>query len=135
MRNVGVSFLACYMALTSDPAEAGRLYPVDPNVSTVRSGGYWEQAGSRGTYRVVVARYGSEHVSSHIRLEWVTDDQKIAKTEVLHDALLGSIDIESMRWNQAGTRVVLAGELRDGSKYRCEVQLKKNGEYSKAAGC
>jgi hypothetical protein len=135
MRHVIELLLAFLSALSSLPVAAASAYPVDPGVSAVRSGGYWENDGRRGTYRVVVALFGSEHISSHIRFEWVTDGHEIARTEVLHDALLGSVDIESMRWNQEGTRVVLSGGLRDGSKYRCEVLLRTNGVYSKGAGC
>jgi hypothetical protein len=135
MRHVSALLLAFSVTLLSVPAAAAPTYAVDPGVSTVRSGGYWEIGGRQGTYRVVVALFGSEHIASHVRFEWLIEGREIARTEVLHDALLGSVDVESMRWDQNGTRVVLFGDLRDGSKYKCEVLLRANGLYSKGAGC
>jgi len=123
------------MAMSSVSAGASPTFPLDPRISTVRSGGYWEQGERRGGYRVVVAHFGSEHVSSHIRFEWVTDAQEVARAEVLHGALLGSVDIESMSWDEAGTHVVLSGDLRNGSKYKCKVSLRTDGSYSKGEGC
>jgi hypothetical protein len=126
------------LALSSGPllGAPGPAFPVDSQVRTVRTGGYWETGTQRGRYRVVVASFGSEHVSSHVRFEWLTEtEERIAKIEVLHEVLLGSVDVESMRWDKAGTTVVISGELRDGSKYRCQVYLRIDGSYSRGTGC
>jgi len=132
--------IAFLVALTASsgtlPGTPASIFPVDSGVTTVRSGGYWEVGARRGRYRVVIAQFGSEHVSSYVRFEWVTEGQeRVEKTEVLHEAILGSVDVESMRWDKAGTTVVISGELRDGSKYRCQVYLRVDGTYSRGSGC
>lgn len=115
-------------------------YPVAPRVETVRTGGYWEAKEHRGRYRVVVAHDGFEHIQTYIRVEWVLDSAhrdsaELAKYEVVHEALLGSVDVESMDWDQTGTVVTLAGSLEDGSEYRCQLLLRTDGSLDKGSGC
>jgi hypothetical protein len=115
-------------------------YPVDPSVETVRSGGYWKTKRDRGHYRVIIVYRGFEQIQSHIRIEWVLDPTRgagveIARYEVLHESLLGSVDVESMQWDETGTVVVLAGPLQDGSQYRCRLFLGTDGSLNKGSGC
>jgi hypothetical protein len=89
---------------------------------------------------VVVAHEGYEHIHSYIRVEWVRDPDRggnaaIDRFEVLHDSLLGSVDVESMHWDTAATVVVLAGPLHDGSQYRCQLLLARDGSITKSSGC
>ena len=46
---------------------------VQPEVSSVVSGGYWTSEGQSGTYRVVIVNSGFEHVVSQVFIEWVAD--------------------------------------------------------------
>lgn len=93
-----------------------------------------------GWYRVVVANFGFEHISSHVRIEWLATpgedgEVRVAKKVVLYDVLLGSVDIESMRSDKAKTTVIISGVLRDDSKYRCQLVLRVDGSYSRGATC
>jgi hypothetical protein len=123
------------------PAQAAApAYFVDPAVSTVRSGGFWESKQHHGHYRVVVAHLGVEHIQSNIRIEWLLDTTpgegaRIERSEVLHELLLGSIDIESMEWSDKGTEVVLSGPRHDGSRYLCRLHLGTDGSIAKGTGC
>jgi len=115
-------------------------FPVDANVESVRTGGYWKMGSQDGRYRVVVAYFGFEHVSSHVRLEWVATpgedgEARVVKTVVLSDAVLGSVDIESMHPGKTETTVIVSGVLRDDSKYRCELVLRIDGTFSRGATC
>ena len=119
---------------------AAPAYSVDPAISTVRSGGFWESKQHRGHYRVVVAHLGVEHIQSNIRIEWMRDATPstptlIEKSEVLHESMLGTIDVDSMAWSEKGTEVVLSGPLQDGSQYRCRLLLGIDGSYAKSKGC
>ena len=75
---------------------------VDPDVVQVETGGSWEVGERHGRYRVVIAYLGFEEVSSQIRFAWVEEsgvrdiDKSIARTEVLHEALLGPAEVKTM---------------------------------------
>jgi hypothetical protein len=129
-----VLMLQPWLANAAPPA-----YPLATSIETVRTGGYWESKEHRGRYRVVVAHEGYEHIHSYIRIEWVRDPDRggaaIDRFEVLHDSLLGSVDVESMQWDTAATVVVLAGPLHDGSQYRCQLLLARDGSITKSSGC
>lgn len=64
---------------------------LDPSVSSVVSGGYWEQGAQRGHYRIVVRRAGWEHVSSSARFEWIVEDPEKQQTRVLASSSVDSI--------------------------------------------
>jgi hypothetical protein len=119
---------------------AAPAYSVDPAISTVRSGGFWESKQHHGHYRVVIAHLWVEHIQSNIRIEWMLDatpsePATLERSEVLQELLLGSIDVESMEWSDKGTEVVLSGPLHDGSQYRCRLHLGTDGSIAKGAGC
>ncbi|NJO17163.1 MAG: hypothetical protein HC877_15895 [Thioploca sp.] len=42
-------------------------------VVNVVSGGYWEDAGQRGIYRVILTAEGWEHVSTRVKVEWIAE--------------------------------------------------------------
>jgi hypothetical protein len=122
-------------------ANSADLVPsVATSIESVRTGGYWETKQHRGRYRVVVAHQGFEHILSYTRVEWVRDPDRtggavIERFEVVHDSLLGSVDVESMQSDATGTVVVLAGLLHNGSRYRCQLTLTTDGSISKSSGC
>ena len=130
-----VLLLQPWLANASIPA-----FALATNIESVRTGGYWESKQHRGRYRVVVAHQGSEHILSYIRVEWVRDpdrgsDAVIERFEVVHDSLLGSVDVESMQSDATATVVVLAGLLHNGANYRCQLMLARDGSISKSSGC
>ena len=43
------------------------------NIESVTSGGYWEAAGRRGRYRIVVQNIGWEHVHSEMTIDWIEE--------------------------------------------------------------
>jgi len=124
------------LALAAVPPD----FPVDANVESVRTGGYWKMGSQDGRYRVVIAYLGFEHISSHVRIEWLATpgedgEVRIIRTVVLSEALLGSVDIESMRPDKTETTVIISGVLHDDSKYRCQLLLRIDGTYSRGATC
>jgi hypothetical protein len=59
--------------LLASAANAGAADVVPPDVVSVATGGYWEDAERRGTFRVTVRNVGFEHVSSSVLAEWIAD--------------------------------------------------------------
>jgi hypothetical protein len=116
-------------------------FPVAPAVSYVQTGGYWELNGHSGRYRVVLATGGFEHITTHIRFEWVqapegeAGEQRISRTVVLQEVLLGVASVTSFSPDAKGVTVAFDGETHDGAKYVCRVILRPAGLYSKSAGC
>ena len=114
---------------------------VSPDVSYVQTGGYWQLNGQGGQYRVVVATGGFEHVSTHIRFEWVSEptptgeSRRIFRTVVLHESLLGVASVTAFKPDAQGVTVDLEGRTDDGAKYSCRVVLQPEGLKSKSAGC
>ena len=66
-----VFLLAFLWLLCADLASAAPA--VVSSVVAVVSGGYWSAAGRTGTYRVVVANEGTEHVISRVFIEWLAE--------------------------------------------------------------
>ena len=122
-------------------ADRSAQRPVDARVVDVRTVGGWELEGRYGEYRIVIANIGYEHATSQIRFEWIDHSggveapSRIARTEVLHDSLLGSIRLDALQADAKGVTVAFSGDLQDGSKYSCRVTLSPSGISSRSAGC
>ncbi|MDM7991846.1 MAG: hypothetical protein QUS11_00865 [Candidatus Fermentibacter sp.] len=60
-------------ALLALDAVSAQVPVIDPCISSVASGGFWESDGVRGHYRVVVENSGFEVVESILYLQWLAD--------------------------------------------------------------
>lgn len=74
------------VALTILVTSALEAAPVDSSLAYVSTDGYWEYAGRRGSYRVLVFSGGFEHVSSRVVAEWVAEPLNAESTAaVVHE--------------------------------------------------
>jgi|SRR5437867_2433528 len=64
---------------------------LDPSVSSVISGGYWEHGKQRGTYRIIVRGGGWRRASSTLRVEWIMEDAHNHARRVLISSTVDSI--------------------------------------------
>ena len=64
---------------------------IDPSVSSVVSGGYWQQGPRAGRYRIIVRSAGFEHVSSTLRVEWILEGTGKQDDSVLVSSAVDSI--------------------------------------------
>ncbi len=64
---------------------------LDPSVTSVVTGGFWEAHPLRGHYRIVVWSGGGEHVSSKLRVEWILEDSETQENRVIKSAAVDSI--------------------------------------------
>ena len=114
---------------------------VDPEVVDVRTAGSWQLGERYGSYRVVIANLGQEHATSQVRFEWIDFSGRsgspvtIFRTEVLHDAFLGDLRIESISVDPSGVTVAIGGESGHEEKYICRVTLHPTGVHSKSEEC
>lgn len=64
---------------------------VDPNVSSVASGGFWESDGVAGHYRIVVENYGFEVVGSTVHLQWLADATEDTSSRIVFSEQVSGI--------------------------------------------
>jgi hypothetical protein len=105
------------------------------DVSSVASGGYWEDAERSGILRVIVVSRGCEQVSSQVYLEWleerlgepmrrVTD----APVAAINDAARWSVDTPALRPSETGLVVELpAVELGSYAERRFVLTVPAKG--------
>ncbi len=72
-------------------AAAQDTMPIDPSVSSVVSGGYWQHGQRAGHYRMIVRSAGFEHVSSTLRVEWIPEGTGKQDDSVLVSSAVDSI--------------------------------------------
>ena len=53
------------------PARAQELPALDPAITHVVTGGYWEAAGREGSLRLVVVTHGFDHLISRLYVQWL----------------------------------------------------------------
>jgi len=131
--------LLVHSALVCAAIPAQRI--VDPEVVDVRTAGSWQLGEAYGSYRVVISNIGQEHATTQVRFEWIDYSGRsgapvrVARTEILHDAFLGDLRIDSISVDQGGVTVSIGGETGHEEKYICRVTLHPMGIYSKSEGC
>jgi len=72
MKMVGVLIL---LAAFSATVVAQSPVPIPADVETVVTGGFWNSASSKGTFRVVIRSGGFEHVVSQLQIDWIADPE------------------------------------------------------------
>ena len=70
---ISARFLVPLLALAAVELRAQTDFPVPAIVEHVVTGGWWSSGTNRGTYRLVVASGGFEHVTSAVYAEWVRE--------------------------------------------------------------
>jgi hypothetical protein len=117
--------------------------PVDPALVSTVTDGYWESAGMRGHYRVLLFRGGLEHITSRVVAEWVADptgtrsDARVAHSSVLVDDCMCSLDTPRLDRLPVGVRVTLTGELTHipGQNVTCAFELQPDGQVKVLSKC
>ena len=76
----------CYLIL--GPANADQHHQaltgeVDPSISEMSTGGYWEKGEDYGFLRLIVQDLGWEHTRSFLHLQWLKIDEKHKQVFVL----------------------------------------------------
>jgi hypothetical protein len=78
---------------------------LDPALTSVVSGGYWESGGKRGSIRLLVFNSGWDHVRSRLVVQWI--EEQPANDRILIHA---SRDVEAVpneMWALAAPRIEL----------------------------
>lgn len=102
MRNAPV-LASLLVALIAMPlhAEESPIPSPDPKITSVISGGHWEDGEEHGSYRVVMWSEGYEHVSSGVLAEWISDPQEAGESpRVVHSRILvapGLMSLQTLR--------------------------------------
>lgn len=68
-------FLLPFVASAQSSADEKLVQRLDPAIETVVSGGYWQAGEKEGSYRLVVIQQGWEHITNHVYLQWLEQDQ------------------------------------------------------------
>lgn len=97
---------------------------LDPALTAVVSGGYWESGGRRGSIRLLVFNTGWDHVRSRLVVQWI--EEQPAKERILVHASRDVEAIPSEMWALAAPRlelqnkrwVVIVTGASDGGRIR-----------------
>ena len=54
-------------------AQTASVPAIDPSISQLVSGGYWESGARRGSYRVVELASGWEHIRRRVVVQWLLE--------------------------------------------------------------
>ena len=85
-------FLLSFGALATPALAAAQdTTRIDPSISSVVTGGYWQHGQRGGRYRIVVRSAGFEHVSSTLRVEWILEGTGKQDDSVLVSSAVDSI--------------------------------------------
>jgi len=123
-----------------DPVDPGSRPPTLPmDLSSVATGGYWEEAARSGVLRVIVVNRGWEQVSSLVFLEWLEErvgepSSRVAQIPVseINDHAGWSVDTPILRPSETGLIVELSAvELGSYEQRRFQlfVPLQGVGRY------
>jgi hypothetical protein len=83
IRLVSTAFLfvsATSVSAQQDPAR--RVEALDPTITQVVTGGFWQVDSSRGQYRVVVLTEGWEEVRHRVFVQWLAEDTAARELDV-----------------------------------------------------
>ena len=113
---------------------------IDPDISFIEAGGYWEQGFRSGRYRVVVqTRCSPEHCYDRLYVQWLETkgpETKVVSTHYIKET--GDlINFKKVRLvpAKAGTSVEVESEVAGGEyKSHLCLRLRTPGEYSHTEG-
>lgn len=83
-------FRSALLTLLLAPVISVAQVAVPANVESVTSGGYWENDGASGRYRIVVVNSGFDAVTSRLFVQWIRDPKSLgSEPEVVasHEAM------------------------------------------------
>ena len=125
------------LALICSPLTSSAQTSLDPSVSNVVTGGYWEQGKQRGQYRIVVERRGWEHVWSSLRVEWLVEDPDKQEVRVLTSSSVDSmpdwawsLGAPQLTCTKAGCRFTIEGTDHVDQEARWVVTLQGPGQLT-----
>jgi len=135
--------LILILASVQGTALAAAATQVDPSVTSVLAAGYWEHAGKRGTFRVVMSQGGFEHINTTVVAEWLeessgsTSSPRVRTSRDLLRNHLASFDMPSLKVYPNRVRVTLNGVLTQmpDSKVSCVFDLLGDGTVRVVREC
>ena len=110
---IPVILAALVIAGPPDRETAVELPEVSPLVSSITRGGFWKAGEQDGTYRVILACAGWEHVGCSVAIEWVRPDpDAMADVIVRRVAITGppdgwSMAVEELRYDSSSNKTRL----------------------------
>lgn len=139
---VGLTLVAAGAAQAADSAAPA----LDPNVDAVVQAGRWSERvgaeGAQGTYRVVVASQGYEHVSTRVLAQWKADGGEDGQARIVHEAELVAPGLYSLgppklAASATGVRVELRGVATYDSRVKvvCRFDLAPGGKTKVVRAC
>jgi hypothetical protein len=103
---LAVGFVLCAPAVSVAQKSIGfDASKLDPALTSVVTGGYWESGGKRGSIRLLVFNTGWERVRSRLVVQWI-EEQPAKERIVIH----ASRDVEAIpgeMWALAAPRIEL----------------------------
>ena len=110
-------FLLSFGALATPALAAAQdTTRIDPSVSSVVSGGYWQHGPRGGRYRIIVRTADFEHVSSTVRVEWILIRNGSAKTFRFHFTIYSGQELKDRLASAGFINVKLYGNF-EGDEY------------------
>jgi hypothetical protein len=103
---LAIALVACTPAIGSAQKQIGfDASKLDPALTAVVSGGYWESGGKRGSIRLLVFNTGWDNVRTRLVVQWI-EEQPVKERILIH----ASRDVEAIpsgRWALAAPRLEL----------------------------
>lgn len=135
------SYGMAYLLSMSALAVGGEpLVTIDPTVTAVASGGLWEADGKRGRYRIVITKYGDEHIYSRTFAQWLVINENGKMVEWLTRSVSDLTDqpmfiVRGVQMKDAPTDNTGLFEAAIANRYSeerrsVEIRLGKPGEIS-----
>lgn len=103
---LAIGFVACTPITSFAQKQIGfDATKLDPALTAVVSGGYWESGGKRGSIRLLVFNTGWDNVQSRLVVQWI-EEQPVKERILIH----ASRDVEAIpneKWALAAPRLEL----------------------------
>jgi hypothetical protein len=82
---------------------------IGPSIYAATTGGYWEDGGKSGNFRVIVENRGWERVVSRLYLQWVAQDESKRESVVLKTVPVSEVNAGGV-WTLGAPVISLTGE-------------------------
>jgi len=103
---LALGLITCVPGLSQAQKQIGfDVSKLDPALTSVVSGGYWESGGKRGSIRLLVFNTGWDNVRSRLVVQWI--EEQPAKDRILIHASRDVEAIPSEMWALAAPRIEL----------------------------
>jgi hypothetical protein len=86
-----VLWLLGVILLWSPEESRAQVPSLDPSISAVTTGGYWEAGGQNGTIRLIVVTGGGDHIVSTLHAQWIAEGAEQTSSRIVRSALVAAI--------------------------------------------